>query len=109
MRTPRLYASITTSVIAQVKSEWVCFEHSGYARQKAVNWWNQRSPDPVPETAERAIEIIEGGGLATTLSITVRSVAGEPYERIIDHELGPLPEALPVGEFEPYDPDEVPF
>ncbi|TWU21810.1 DEAD/DEAH box helicase [Bythopirellula polymerisocia] len=93
----------------KVKSEWVCFEHSGYARQKAVNWWNQRSPDPVPETAERAIEIIEGGGLASTLSITVRSVAGEPYERIIDHELGPLPEALPVGEFEPYDLDEVPF
>ena len=91
------------------KSEWVCFEHQGYARQKAAAWWRRRSPDPVPDTAERAIEIIEGGGLAPTLGITVRAVAGEPYERIIDHELGPMPDAIPAGEFPDYDPDEVPF
>jgi len=23
-------------------SEWVCIEHTGYARQKAVNWLNER-------------------------------------------------------------------
>ena len=23
--------------------EWVCFEHTGYARQKAVAWWRQRA------------------------------------------------------------------
>jgi len=28
------------------KSEWICFEHSGYARQHTVAWWKQRSPDP---------------------------------------------------------------
>ena len=44
------------------QSEFVCLEHEGYARQKAVAWWRQRSPDPVPETAERAVEIAEGGG-----------------------------------------------
>lgn len=91
------------------KSEWVCFEHEGYARQKAVAWWRRRSPDAVPDSIERAIEIIEGGGLAPTLSITVRAVAGDPYERIIDYELGPLPAAVPVDESLGCAPDDCPF
>ena len=31
-------------------SEWICFEHTGYARQKAVAWWRARSKAPVPST-----------------------------------------------------------
>lgn len=91
------------------KSEWVCFEHEGYARHKAVVWWQRRSPDPVPDSAERAIEIIEGGGLALTLGITVGTVAGDPCERIIDYELGPMPEPIPPNELLDYSPDEIPF
>jgi DNA repair protein RadD len=93
----------------EYKSEWVCFEHEGYARQKAVAWWRKRSPDPVPDSVERAIEIINGGGLATTIAIKVRSVAGDPYERIIDYELGPMPEGVPASEHSEFDPDEIPF
>ena len=63
----------------------------------------------MPETAQRAIEIIEGGGLARTMAITVRAVAGEPYERIIAHELDSKPDPIPAGEFVEYDPDEIPF
>jgi DNA repair protein RadD len=92
----------------EYKSEWVCFEHEGYARQKAVAWWRRRSPDPVPDTVARAIEIIDGGGLAPTLGITVRSVAGEPYERIIDYELGQVPEPVLVNPYE-LDPESIPF
>ncbi|MBN1909791.1 MAG: DEAD/DEAH box helicase family protein [Pirellulales bacterium] len=91
------------------QSEFVCLEHDGYARQKAIAWWRQRSPDPIPEAAERAVEIAEGGGLAHTEKITVRSIAGEKYDRIVRHKLGPLPEPIPAGEFIPYDPDEIPF
>jgi DNA repair protein RadD len=90
------------------KSEWVCFEHKGYARQKAIAWWKQRSPDPVPDTAERAVEIASNGGIAATKRITVRAVAGEPYERIVGYELGPLPEPLPAELLEFYE-EEVPF
>jgi DNA repair protein RadD len=90
------------------KSEWVCLEHEGYARSKAVAWWRRRSPDPVPDSAERAVEIAEGGGLAPTQSITVRAVAGEPYERIIDYELGPVPEPIAVGQLED-DEEDCPF
>ena len=89
------------------QSEWVCFEHTGFARQKAIQWWRRRSRDPVPDTAERAVEIAEGGGLAMPEKITVRSVAGEKYDRIVGSKLGPLPE--PVDAFFGYDPDEIPF
>jgi len=73
------------------KSEWVCLEHAGYARQKAVAWWRQRSREPLPATAAEAVAIARAGGLAPTREITVRSVAGEEYDRIIDYELGDIP------------------
>ena len=89
--------------------EWVCVEHSGFARKKAHDWWKHRSPDPVPETAERAVEIAEGGGLAATLKITVRTVAGEKFSRIVDCELGPMPDPVEVEMEFDYDPSEIPF
>lgn len=91
------------------QSEFICVEHEGFARQKAVGWWRRRSHDPVPDTAERAVEMAEAGSLATTEMITVRSIAGEKYDRIVDYQLGPMPEALEVSPFDPFDPDEVPF
>jgi DNA repair protein RadD len=75
----------------EYKSEWVCFEHTGYARQKAVAWWRQRSCEPVPETAEEAVALAQHGRLAPTREITVRSVTGEDYDRIISYELGDIP------------------
>jgi DNA repair protein RadD len=91
------------------QSEFVCLEHDGFARQKAVAWWRRRWPDPVPDTAERAVEIAEGGGLACTQRITVRSIVGEKYDQIIGHVLGPLPEPVLAGESFALDPAEVPF
>jgi DNA repair protein RadD len=90
------------------KSEWVCFEHTGYARRKAEQWWKARSRESVPVCAEQAVELAENGALAPTKAITVRHVAGEPYERIVDYELGPMPEAATVSPAR-IDPDEIPF
>ena len=93
----------------EYKSEWICFEHDGYARQKAVAWWRKRSREPVPATAAEAVEIANAGGLALTTSITVRTVAGDEFERIVGYEIGPMPEPIPAGEGGGYDLDEVPF
>jgi len=93
----------------QFKSEWVCFEHSGYARWKAEMWWRARSFDPVPATAEEAVALANCGALAQTKSITVRSVAGERFDRIVDYELGEKPEPLPREMTSHYDPKETPF
>lgn len=89
------------------QSEFICFEHDGYARQKAEGWWHRRSPDPVPDTAERAVELAEAGALCPTHSITVRTVAGERFDRIAAYDLGPRPEAVPVGD--PFADIDVPF
>jgi len=96
------------------RREWVCFEHDGFARQKAEKWWRERSNDPVPESIERAVEVCEAGAIADTYSIKVRSVAGEKYDRIVSYELGEKPELCPVLESSnsdwSYDPDEeMPF
>jgi DNA repair protein RadD len=36
-------------------SEWVCFEHTGFPRQKAESWWKKRSKDPIPATVDEAL------------------------------------------------------
>ncbi len=78
------------------KSEWICLEHEGYARRKAVAWWKQRSNDPVPATAQQAVDVALGGGLAIPTAITVRSVSGERFDRIVSCELGEKPEAAAI-------------
>ena len=47
-----------------VASEWVCFEHTGYARQKAINWWirllsTEKELIAVPDTVSTALRLIE--------------------------------------------------
>lgn len=86
------------------KSEWVCLEHGGFARAKAVRWWKQRSREPAPRTALAALDIADAGGLAAPKSVTIRSVAGDEYDRIIDCELGPVPEPT-TSELVPTDAD----
>jgi DNA repair protein RadD len=80
-------------------SEWLCFEHEGYAWRKAAGWWRRRSPDPVPGTAAEAVDLARQGRLAPTHAITVRRPAGEEYDRVVGYQLGdvPAPAEGPVG------------
>ncbi|QDV53719.1 DEAD/DEAH box helicase [Gimesia fumaroli] len=92
------------------QSEWICFEHNGYARQKAEYWWKQRCLDPVPDTAQQAVDLAEAGCLAETTQIVVRSTAGEKYDRIISYDIGEIPDpgvawAVQLN----FDEDDVPF
>ena len=37
--------------------EWICLSHTGYARSKAVSWWQKRLPSaPVPNSTDEAME-----------------------------------------------------
>ena len=91
------------------QSEWICFEHAGYARAKAETWWKQRSCEPVPDNTDDAVAIAEAGGLAPTKTITVRSVAGEPYDRIAGYELANRPDVCTEPDYIPADDDVAPF
>ncbi len=106
--------------MTHVHKEWVCFEHTGFARGKAEAWWKERSNLPVPTNAAEACRLACAGALAPTSHITVRTVAGEDFERITKHTLGTKPRlrepgedaeelpSAPAGAFA-YSDDEVPF
>lgn len=35
-------------------SEWICFEHTGYPRQRAESWWRRRTDAPIPANVAEA-------------------------------------------------------
>lgn len=37
-------------------SEWVCFEHGGFAREKAAQWWTRMAGTMVPQTVGEALD-----------------------------------------------------
>ncbi|MCK6458180.1 MAG: hypothetical protein L6Q92_16830, partial [Phycisphaerae bacterium] len=95
-------------------SEWICFEHEGYARQKAVQWWRQRSNEPVPDSADTAVELADAGALTPTLAIMVMHKPGEKFDRVVAYRLGDKPPRLDSEEGLPayapgIDEDAVPF
>lgn len=75
------------------QSEFICIEHSGYARRKAEAWWRDRCLDPCPTSAEEALDIADAGLLAATETLTVREIAGQKYDRIIKQTIGEIPNA----------------
>jgi DNA repair protein RadD len=89
------------------KSEWVCPEHSGWARRKFEKWWKERSNDPVPDSAALAVRIAKAGGLADTKNIVVRKVGGEKFDRIIRHSLDEKPHSVSENFDDNYDNDSA--
>lgn len=77
----------------QFKSEWVCPEHSGYARNKFVKWWKERCAlgCPVPMTTGEAVDMAQNGLLAPVTAIKVKSVSGEKFDRIAAWTFGERP------------------
>ena len=97
-------------------SEWVCPEHTGFARSKFEKWWAARASAecPVPDSAEDVCEADFMGLLRTVKRITVKRVAGNRYPEIVGYELGDFPENSPVNgqndnaeEYEDF--DDLPF
>lgn len=84
--------------IVETISEWVCIEHDGFARQKAVKWWKQHSYAPMPSTVDEAIEIYEAGFVAPPEEIT--TVQDGKFQRITGAEI-PEPPAYEPGEAMP--------
>lgn len=63
-------------------NEYVCLEHSGFAKYKAQHWWKRRSPESPPETAEEAMEFVD------TLSMPTRILVEEDgkFPSIQEHD-----------------------
>ena len=84
----------------EFKSEWVCPEHTGYARGKFEKWWNERAAlgCPMPRSAREAVSLTNEGLLAAPESITVKTIAGERFERITGWRLKERPVMREPGE-----------
>ena len=101
----------------EFKSEWVCPEHTGYARGKFEKWWRERAAlgCPMPRSAREAVSLANEGLLAAPESITVKTIAGERFERVTGFRLKERPvmrepgEDLEVGETwtSPAPPDDL--
>lgn len=75
--------------------EWICPEHTGYARQKFEKWWDEHKCvpfDPVPLTVDEAIEFANMGILKFPVKISIKHVSGEKFDRICNYEYGDPPE-----------------
>ena len=84
----------------EFKSEWVCPEHTGYARGKFEKWWHERAAlgCPMPRSAREAVSLANEGLLAAPESITVKTIAGERFERITGWRLKERPLMREPGE-----------
>jgi DNA repair protein RadD len=85
---------VTYSCGLKSYSEWVCIEHTGYARQKAAEWWRKRAPGcPVPLTVAQAIA--EAQRLARPSEISVRP-SGR-YLEVSGYRFDPCAQSTPAS------------
>ena len=53
-------------------SEWVCFEHEGFALRKAHEWWKQRSNADAPTSVDEAISFLDRNMARQPVTITTQ-------------------------------------
>lgn len=81
--------------IFKIASEWVCFDHGGYARQKACAWFNKRNDtsrihlNRPPLNTQEAFELatIEGGYFLNPTRIATRQ--NGKFTEIVDYDFTP--------------------
>ncbi len=91
-------------------SEWICFDHSGWARQKAESWWRTRSDAPIPASVKEAVQMARSGYLCNTEGIMVRlSEKSSQFPKIIGYALGEKPEFNGDTMLADINEEEIPF
>ena len=61
----------TGNLSAKHVSEWVCVEHTGFARVKAVDWWQARSVADMPDTVDEALDLLNRGACRMPSRVTI--------------------------------------
>jgi DNA repair protein RadD len=70
--------------LLRVASEWICFNHVGYARQKAENWWMRREKKSMPSGTQDALEWLEFHDIEEPVRIATRK--NGKYTEVKDYE-----------------------
>lgn len=96
-------------------SEWLCPEHTGYARRKFEDWFVlRRAGDevPVPRNVDEFLDADFAGAIRKTREITIRRVSGERFPDVVKSVPGDLPEKSPwlhTDGADEGDYDDLPF
>lgn len=67
------------------QAEWVCPEHTGYARRKFEKWWRERTEIDPPGTAAECVQIAQKGYLKKPVAITLKTTAGQRFPEIVKY------------------------
>ena len=67
-------------------SDWICPEHSGYARKKSEKWWQERAGFELPDTVDECLIYAEAGKLKRPRKITVKKTPGSDWPTITKYE-----------------------
>jgi DNA repair protein RadD len=69
----------------QAHSEWICFEHTGFARQKAEVWWRKHQggfpPATVTEALERFNELVRPATIEVRINGRYPEIVGRTFKR----------------------------
>lgn len=104
------------NLLSKRVSEWVCFEHEGFARQKAEQWWEARSEHEIPATIDDAVSFLDRHVARMPSKVTTQ-VEGK-FQRITEVEFADeIPDAdewaepvvVDVDDDYSFADDEVPF
>jgi len=76
---------------SRIASEWICFEHEGYARQRAEAWWLEVKPaamgDYMPQTVDDAMQLVH----TLIQPVKIVTVPDGKYTRIIKRIFDEIP------------------
>jgi DNA repair protein RadD len=82
-KTPSLRVEYCTSLIFnRWHKEWICLEHGGVARAKAVRWWCARTDAPIPPDIDTALDYVKQLDVPSSISVK----RDGKYWRITDYE-----------------------
>lgn len=99
------YRLVSDGNIENVISEWVCVEHEGYAKRKALNWWQSRCMADFPQSAEEAVSL--GRCIAVPKTITVQREGR--FWRVLSAEIEEIPDVELMLEVVDEWEEEMPF
>ena len=85
-------------------SDWLCFDHGGYATQKAHGWWKRMHIADVPSTTDAALDILDNRpGLMVPTEITIQKDGN--FKRVTDYIFSDI---KPGNDAQIYE-DDIPF
>lgn len=85
--------------------EWICFEHEGFAKNRAVKWWQESSKSICPDSIIEAEELIARGAIREPFLILTQEDG--KWQRIIQRKFNKERPERVLLEFE--EQEDCPF